>query len=451
MDNSSVRRRLLTWLLIPLIVLLVAGAVAAYYLALNSATKAYDRALADPVLALSNHVRVQDGRVILDLPPVALEVLKIDEYDRVYLSVMGPGDELIAGDPGLPGHPRIALENKIPQFYDGIYQKQKVRVAALAIKRGNETLLIQVAETLVKRDRLVWEILLGEVVPEVLVALVAVALIWFGVGRGLAPLDRLRTEIAARTSRDLRPVPEDHAPLEVQPVVRSLNDLLGRLKESIGSQERFIANAAHQLRTPLAGLQAQVELAMRDPANRDMPGQLKKIHQATTRSVHLANQLLVLARAEPAGRDTASMETVDLSETMDEVAGEWVPRAMLKKIDLGFEIKPEFIRGDALLIKELLSNLIDNAINYTPEGGRITVRCRSDAGVILEVEDNGVGIPLEQRELVMERFYRVADTPGRGSGLGLAIVKEIAELHDASLELLTPELGAGTLVRVRFK
>ena len=451
--TTSVRRELLRWLLIPLVTLLGFGAVAAYRIALDSATKAYDKALLDPVLAIAPHLRAVDGKISFDLPPSALDVLRVDEDDQVFLGVTGPNGGLIAGSPGLPEPPAGVEGIAGPHFYDGKYLGQSLRLAALRIERDGVSFLITVGETLVKRNELVREILIAEVVPEVLVAAAAVALVWLGVGRGIAPLQRLGVEIASRSSRDLRAVPQSHAPVEVQSLVRSLNDLLQRLDAAMRAQQRFLANAAHQLRTPLAGLLAEVELAARDPGVSGGAAHLQKILTATRRTAHLANQLLALARAEPGGRQNTEPELIYFQEIVDTLADEWVPRAVAKNIDLGFEIVPADLRGDPVLVKELLANLIDNAVAYTPNDGRVTVRVhplRANV-VVVEVEDNGTGIPEDERARVLERFYRVRGTPGDGCGLGLAIVQEIVALHDANLEILTPEGGVGALIRVRFR
>lgn len=450
--TPSVRRELLRWLLLPLVALLALGAVAAYRIALDSATKAYDKALLDPVIAIAPHVKTIDGKISFDLPPSALDVLRVDEDDQVFLGVTGPDGGLIAGSSGLPEPPTGSEGIAGPHFYDGKYLGHSLRLAALRVDRDGVPLLITVGETLIKRNKLVWEIVIAEVVPEVLVVAAAVTLVWLGVGRGVAPLQRLGAEIASRSSRDLRVFPESHAPVEVRPLVRSLNDLLQRLEASILSQQRFLANAAHQLRTPLAGLLAEVELAVRDSGGSDGAEHLEKILTATRRTAHLANQLLALARAEPGGRRNTEPELIDIQEILSALADEWVPRAVAKNIDLGFEIEPVNLRADRILLKELLANLIDNAVAYAPNDGRVTVRAKAYGinRVVMEVEDNGMGIPNDERTRVLERFYRVRATPGNGCGLGLAIVQEIAAIHDAKIDILTPEGGVGTLVRVSF-
>jgi two-component system sensor histidine kinase TctE len=282
-----------------------------------------------------------------------------------------------------------------------------------------------------------------------LIAFAAVALFWFSIGRGLAPLDRLREEIAARSPRDLRPVPEHGKPVEVMPLIGALNRLLSRLNAAIESQQRFIANAAHQLRTPLAGLKTHAELARRQPSTVELKSLLDMIAGETERTSHLVNQLLTLARAEPG--ETAGRQPVNLHELIGRDVRTWVQRAVNKNIDLGFELEDAWVLGEPLLLRELFANLLDNALAYTQIGGSVTVRTagRQDE-TILEVEDNGPGIPEAEREKVFERFYRIAATGGEGCGLGLSIVAEIAERHGGRVELTAPPGGQGTLMRAVF-
>jgi two-component system sensor histidine kinase TctE len=278
-----------------------------------------------------------------------------------------------------------------------------------------------------------------------------VALLWYGVGRGLAPLVKLRDEIAPRSPRDLCDVPVKDKPSEVAPIVMALNGLLGQLKSAIERQQRFIANAAHQLRTPLAGLKMHTELARRQPATVEMKALLDMIAGEAERGAHLANQLLALARAEPDIAAAAARDPVNLHEIGSRAVQTWLARALAKDIDLGFELQDAWIAGDPLLMRELMANLIDNTIAYTAQGGHVTVRTREEGGVaVIELEDDGPGTPAGERERVFERFYRVQGTPGEGCGLGLAIVAEIANRHGGTTALLAPERGRGTLVRVGF-
>ena len=448
--QSSLRQRLTYWLLGPLLLLVAAGTFVSYRIALNAANKAYDAALLDPALAIASHLRRNGNELELDLPPIAIEALRIDTEDRVYYAVLGAGGEhLIAGTAKLPAPPELLRPGE-HTFYDAKLEGERVRVAARAVEVDNAgTAIVEVAETLIKRDKLVLELLFASAVPQILIAFAAVVLLWLGIGQGLRPLARLRGEIAARSPRDLRAVPEQDKPEEVRSLVGALNQLLSRLNAAIASQQRFIANAAHQLRTPLAGLKTHAELARREPSTAELRSLLDMIAGETQRTSHLVNQLLTLARAEPG--EAPGHQPVNLHEIVGRDVRDWVQRALAKNIDLGFELEDAWTLGEPLLLRELAANLLDNALAYTQAGGRVTVRCGVRNGEsALEVEDNGPGIPEAEREKVFERFYRVATTGGEGCGLGLSIVSEIAGRHNARVELAQPEAGPGTLIRVAF-
>jgi two-component system sensor histidine kinase TctE len=313
--------------------------------------------------------------------------------------------------------------------------------------------LIRVAERVTLRTESAGALLLRMVLPQALLIFLALFTVWYGVGRGLAPLRNLQREIEQRSDRDLSPLPESTGPREVEPLIHAMNGLLERLSASIAAQRRFIADAAHQLRTPIAGLKTQTELALRQTHSDEDKATLKQLHTATEQMTRLINQLLSLARAEPdAGRASAT-EQVDLGELAREATTDWVPRALARNIDLGFEDQPVAARveGDAFMLREMLNNLLDNAIRYTQPGGHITVRVNTPEGkVILSVEDDGPGVPEAERERVFERFYRVLGTGAEGCGLGLAIVREIAQRHRAEVTLSARGDGTGTIVRVVF-
>jgi two-component system sensor histidine kinase TctE len=446
--SRSLRLRLTYWLIGPLLLLVAAGSLVSYRIAFHAANQAYDSALLDPVLAIASHIRRRGSRLELDLPSIAIEALRTDTEDRVFYQVLGPDDDLVAGTPRLPAPPqRLAPEEHA--FYDATLEGERVRVAARAVRVDDSIAIVQVAETLIKRDRLVLELLVASTITPLMIAFAAVVLFWFGIGQGLAPLERLRDEIASRSPRDLRPVPEHDKPQEVRPLVGALNRLLSRLNAAIGAQQRFIANAAHQLRTPLSGLKTHAELARRQPSTLELKSLLDMISGETERTSHLVNQLLTLARAEPG--ETSTGQPVNLHEIIGRDLRDWVQRALKKNIDLGFELEDAWTLGEPLLLRELVANLLDNALAYTQVGGSVTVRTRGgDGETVLEVEDNGPGIPESEREKVFERFYRVAATGGEGCGLGLSIVSEIAERHNGRVELTEPAGSRGTLMRAIF-
>jgi two-component system sensor histidine kinase TctE len=285
----------------------------------------------------------------------------------------------------------------------------------------------------VKRARAAREILVSSMLPEGLIALATLVIVWFGVKRGLAPLARLSDEIKVRSPGDLRPI-EGGGPEETRPIVDALNGLLAQVAQASQHQQRFLANAAHQLRTPLAGLRAHTELALAQPMPEDCRMHLEQVHQATIRTARLANQLLALARAEPGGGRGTAPEEVNLKALVETEADAWLRQALAREVDLGFELEAAPVHGDAFLLREAMANLVHNAIEYSQRGGRVTVRTGSSGRrSFVEVEDDGPGIPPHERERVLERFYRVPGTPGTGSGLGLAIVREIAASHAASM------------------
>src|SRR5467141_2583491 len=449
MADASLRGQLLRLLLLPVAGILAVSSVAAYYLAREPATDAYDGALIDAGIALADRIHVRDGTLAVDLPSAAEQVLRTDQFDTIYYLVRDPSGKLIAGDAGIPPPPVAQRPQDGSVFYDATYRDTRVRAAALLAPCGGQICTITVAETTRKRDRLVREILLGSVMPQALLAVLTLALVWFGVARGLAPLERLSGEIRKLSPHDLRPIEPAQAPAETRPLIEALNQLLVQVEESNRNQQRFLANAAHQLRTPLAGLQAHTELTLAKALPAEVRAELEQVHQATIRTARLANQLLALTRAEPGARGNAA--ELNLKALAEGEADAWVHQALARDVDLGFELDWAPVQGDAFLLREALANLVHNAIEYSPRAARVTVRTgRNGTHSFLEVEDDGPGIPLPERERVLERFYRVPGTPGTGSGLGLAIVREIAAGHGAALEISHGMGGHGCRVAITF-
>ena len=446
---GSIRRRLLLFLIPSLLLLIVGAATLTYYVALRVATFAYDRSLLDPALDMAANVRTEPGGPHLAMLKQAQEALLYDHEDTLVFQIRAPGGLVIAGDDTLKPPP--PLEPGGRSFFDSEYQGQPVRVAAV---RSDSGLYVQVAETLHKRNRLIWEILAAGLVPTLLIALATLALVWTGVARGLAPLAWIRTQLLGRTPSDLRPLAEGTTPTEIAPAIGALNRLFAQLRESNAMQQRFLANAAHQLRTPLAGLQMHLELLLRRDLDSEVRSEIEGMHVATVRASHLANQLLALAKAEASAEDSSSVVPVDLYAVADGAVHEWVQRAIARDIDLGFLLEHTTVSGNPILLGELLHNLLDNALRYTPSGGSVTVRCGTLNGEpFLSVEDTGRGIPEWARSQVFERFYRIQGTPGDGAGLGLAIVKEVALRHRGDLRIEKPDGGdeaRGTRIVIRF-
>jgi two-component system sensor histidine kinase TctE len=442
---GSIRRRLLLFLIPSLLLLIVGAAALAYYVGLRVATSAYDRSLLDPALDIAANVRMESNGPRLDMLVQAQEALLYDHEDTLVFQIRTPNGAFIAGDEGLA--PPRNLAPGARAFYDSSYHGESVRIAEV---RSDSGLYVQVAETLHKRNRLIGEILAAGLLPALLIAIATLVLAWTGVARGIAPLAWIRTQLLGRTASDLHPLDTKTTPEEIAPAIEALNRLLAQVRDSNELQQRFLANAAHQLRTPLAGLQMHLELLLRRDLSPEVREEIAGMHVATVRASHLANQLLALAKTEASADDFERLATVDLYAVADRAVQEWIQRAFARDIDLGFMLEHTSIAGNPVQLGVLLDNLLDNALRYTPGGGSVTVRCGTELGhPYLSVEDSGPGIPQAAHTRVFERFYRVHDTPGDGAGLGLAIVKEVVQRHRGALRIESPD-AQGTRIVIRF-
>ncbi len=464
---GSLRGQLLRWLLLPLVVLEIINTISVYYNAVDAADMAYDRSLLASTRALAERVTVEDGKVVVDVPYVALDSFETDTLGRIYYKVTGIKGETVSGYddlPAVPGNvPRSENYPALVRFYHANYNGQPIRIAALLQPVYDDNMrgiaLIQVGETLDARKGLTRKILFDTIVWQASVVLLAGLLVWFAVKLVLRPLMQLKQEVESRDVSDLSDLDPALVHKEVRPLVQAMNASTTRIAGLIASQRRFIADASHQLRTPLTVLKTQAELAQRElERSASAPPELRNVvasMAATTDStVHLANRLLMLARIEHS--ENGEPVPVPLRETVQQVALELAVSAVGRGIDLALEGDGEAsVNGQALLLHELVSNLVDNALRYTPRGGSVVLRVRPlGSQVVLEVEDSGPGILPEDRERVFSPFYRAASTmqanPG-GSGLGLAIVRDIAALHHAEVELAEGSGGRGLLVRVTFQ
>jgi len=475
--QRSLFGEILDWMLVPLLLLWPISIAITYVVAKSIANQPFDQALDDSVTVLSQQVSEVNGKVVTRLTTPSRDFLRADDVDNVYYLITGPQGEYIDGDRDMhvpaaedePSHP-----GKV-KFWDSSLHGSDVRIAYTyvdlrsAVDAGRaadsrerpRVALVQVGETLEKRARLANEIIKGVILPQFLILPIALALIWFALSRGLSPLSELQQRIRARRPDDLSPIDSGQVPEEISPLVRSLNDMLSRLSLSIQTQKRFIADAAHQMKTPLAGMRMQSELALRQTSQHDIHRSLEQLAKSSESATRLVNQLLSLARAENQSQESAPFVETDLSEFARAVVQDWVEASFSQRIDFGFEQaeQPLPVLCNPLMLRELLGNLIDNALHYTPVEGRVTVRVRHDAAAglaILEVEDTGPGIPPAERDHVFQRFYRILDSGRGGSGLGLAIVREIAQQHDAQVTISynprssEPELP-GSLFRVAFR
>jgi len=457
--TRTLRQQLVAWLAGPLLVLWFVSTFIDYDIAKRFVNLAYDRALLEAAQDIGRQIKVLNNRIYVDLPEVAQQILQTGGSGRLYYLVTGPDNEFITGEPDLPRPPEDASE-EIPdrvRYYDDEYQGREMRAVALRVPvqpgtgTGRGTALIQVAERVTARDEFARLIIVRMVIPQGLLIFFAGLAVWYGVGRGLAPLSALRREIQSRSLRDLSALPEEQAPQEVRPLIHAINDLLARLGAAIATQQRFIADAAHQLRTPVAGIKTQTELALRQNQPEEVQATLKQLHNATEQTARLVNQLLSLARAEPAAGRGLIAEPLDLIQLARDTTTEWVPRALARNIDLGFDspLAAARVEGDPFMLKEMLNNLLDNAVRYTQPGGHVTVRVEDGPrAMTLTVEDNGPGIPEAEREQVFERFHRVLGSGADGCGLGLAIVREIALSHGGNAVIAGGANGMGTVARI---
>ena len=443
----SLRRQLLMWLLLPQLVLWLSAAFLAYNMALVYTSEVIDRTLAKSSSALARQVKPFGGGFYVDFPRAARDILEQDPDDRVHYMVSSPPEAFLLGEPAMPRPPAgVAAKAGDSFFYNARMKGVEVRVAAQYVLAGTaerpQLMLVQVAKSRALNAELARKILVDMGLPLLGLMLLTSVLVWAGISRGLSPLRSLRRRVEDCSARDLAPIEVENAPNEVRSLTAAINSLLDEVHGQVAQQRRFIADAAHQLRTPLAGLKSQTELVRTElrEAQPDLPlvsRQLAQVETSVARSIRLVNQLLALARAEPEAGLT--LQTLDLAQLVREVTAEAVPRALSARIDLGLEAEAGsmMIRGHAGLLRELLANLLDNAVQYTPADGEVTVLLqRRGPLVYVAVQDNGPGIPVAERERVFERFYRgSAEGKGKGCGLGLAIVQEIARRHGSQLVL----------------
>jgi two-component system sensor histidine kinase TctE len=430
------------WLIGPLVFLWLASTSLSEFLVGRAIDTPFDEQLADLARELAREVRADAGGQVM-VTPAVLQLLRVDRYDRTAFAIRAQDGGIVAGDPAMP--PTVAGA-ATPYVQPALLRDEPVHVATLTIAhpaRANERLTVQVSETLNKRNRLVARLRTESVLPQLLVLTGAILFVAYSLVFVVSPMRRLKASIDRRGSTDLAALDPEAAPRELRSLIESINGLMARLASSIDAQRRFIADAAHQLRTPLAGLKSQTELALFEDDPVAIRRSLMRLAAGTERATALANRLLTLARA---GSPLAARNAIN----------DHLPSAIERRQDLGFEGAAAggglVVRGDALLLHELLSNLLDNAIRYTPEGGVITVDVRrgEDGAATLSVVDTGPGVPVKDRERVFEPFYRGSEAVAPGTGLGLAIVRTIALAHGASVSLAPGAGDDGLRVAVTF-
>jgi two-component system sensor histidine kinase TctE len=447
--TSSISRRLIFWLAVPLMVLALCGALVHYFNSIAPGVISSDRRLKEATNALMVHVVIKDGQATLDTGAGPDGKPPLPTPDSIKYALRDTQGRLLAGDPQLP---IVAMNSANAQMFAmAQLDRRSLRTLTTRFDTRSGVIIITVADTrppaepaarLGFMNTLLWDFVQLDV---------TLVLVWIGIQLGLRPIKRLRDEIADRSPLDLRPIVESTVPREIAPVVVTLNRLFTMLRSSVQSQQQFIANTAHQLRTPITGMQAQLDLLVAEPAAQPIRGRLLTLQEGIRQLAHSSNQLLTLARADPAANISAKNQPVDLKGIVSEVVARFFDRALQSNIDLGVDVQPVSIRADPSLLYDLLSNLVDNALKYTQAGGSVT----ASAGVqnnrpYVAVEDTGPGIPEAERQRVRQRFYRLPNSPGHGSGLGLAIVDEVAQIYGASVSIGTGAHGLGTKVLVQF-
>lgn len=455
---GSLRGQLLLWLLLPLTVLVAIDAFSVYRNALDAADLAYDRSLLASTRALAERVAIVNGKVVANVPYVALDSFETDTLGRLYYKVTGIDGEFVSGYEDLPplpaGVPRSDIYPALVRFYHATYHDEAVRIAALYQPVYDDSMrgiaLILVGESMEARRYLSRKILVDTLARQAALVLAAALLIWFAVRFVLKPVMRLKNAVEARAPTDLADFDPASVHKEMRPLVAAMNGYMARLQNLISGQRRFMADASHQLRTPLTVLKTQAEMALRENDPQAMRSIVESIARTTDATVHLANRLLTLARAEH-GAAEGDMSAVSLVEALRQVGLELAQNAVRKNIDLSFEAGAEtHITGNALLLHEMLVNLVDNAIAYTPQNGRLCLRVDD---LQIEIEDSGPGISPADRERVFAPFYRspaAQEVNPRGAGLGLAIVRDIAALHGTTIVLSDGAAGSGLKVSLQF-
>lgn len=445
--NTSISRRLIFWLAVPLMLLALCGALVHYFNSIAPGMINSDRRLKEATNALMARIRISGDRVDLDARPDTR--MPLPAADSIRYSLRDTQGRLLVGDTQLPAKAINTLNAQVFSMTE--IDQHSVRALTTRFDTRAGLILITVADVRQANEPAARYNFVSTVLWDFVQLDATLVLVWVGIQLGLRPIKKLRDEIAERSPLDLRPIADSSVPREIAPVVVTLNRLFSTLRTSVQSQQQFIANTAHQLRTPITGMQAQLDLLVAEPAAQPIKGRLLTLQESTRQLSHSANQLLSLARADASANFAAKNQPIDLRAIVGEVVARFFDRALQAGIDLGVEADAATIHADPTLIDDLLSNLVDNALKYTPAEGSVTVCAGMHNGrAFLAVEDTGFGIPESDRQRVRQRFYRLPNSPGHGSGLGLAIVDEIARLYGASLVIGNGTNGLGTKVLLQF-
>jgi two-component system sensor histidine kinase TctE len=456
MAFNSLRAQLLGWLLVPLALYAVCSAWFTYGNAMETATVIQDRLLLGSARMIAEQVHYYDGAPRVVIPPAALELFQSSTSDRVYYRIASANGSLLAGSAELPLPPGpVDVEESV--HFDAVFRGDPVRVVAFAqplfAAPENGPLLIEVAQTMQSHSALTRQIWAHTVRQQLLILALAVLMVLIGLHRGMLPILQLRDRVQRRRPGALVALDATPVPHELSPLVHAINDYVRRLDDYVSAHSRFVANASHQLHTPLTLLNTQVNYGLRsnDVAGKD--DALRAIHEGVRQGIRVVNQLLTLSTAEAAIGHAPRQHDVDLIDVVKQVLEESATVAQAKNIDLGFELYggPAVVHAMPAMLHELVANLVDNALRYTPAGGVVTamVETRENANV-LRIADDGPGIPFGERDHVFERFYRLRQDRSDGCGLGLPIVREIATASGATVRLSDAPTGSGLVVTVTF-
>jgi two-component system sensor histidine kinase TctE len=445
--NNSISRQLIFWLAIPLLVMALCAALVHYFNNVAPGVLDSDRRLRDASNSVMAHVLVTNNRITLDASPEAARALPAP--DIIKFALRDSAGRLLAGYPEIPAVTLASDASQLVSLTSIDHRNLRTLTARFDTRGG--VVFVTAVDLRSPTDSAARYSFIGSLLWDFVQLNITLVLVWIGVQLGLRPVKRLRNEIADRSPYDLRPIVESSVPREIAPVVVTLNRLFATLRTSVQSQQQFIANTAHQLRTPITGMQAQLDLLAAEPAAKPVLDRLTTLQEGIRQLAHAANQLLTLARADPTANLATKNQPIDVKALIGEVVAKFFDRALQLNIDLGVELQPATLIADPSLLDDLLNNLVDNALKYTPPGGRVTVSVVSAQGkTSLSVEDSGPGIPESERQRVRQRFYRLPNSPGHGSGLGLAIVDEIAHLYGATLVIAPATACKGTKITVQF-
>ena len=438
--RRSLLGEILDWMLAPLFLLWPMSVAITYVVAQDIANAPFDRSLNNALELLEHQIEWAEPLPELSLSIPAKIAMRTRENEGIFWKAQVVDGPIISGESALPS-PEMPQNWTAGDVYhrDESVSGYNLRLAYTWVRSPLDpatSVLLVAAEGTESRVELANNIIKGVIIPQFLVLPLAVLLVWFGLSRGVAPINALQQRLRSRRPDDLSAIEDTSTPLEITPLVVAMNDLLARLSGNIESQRRFVADAAHQLKTPLAGLRTQAELALKTASDTQTQQNLHKIVASTERATRLINQLLLMATAEHP--EKIERQPVDVGALARQVCEQWVPAALESGIDLGYE-GPEYpvmIQGQAILLTEALNNLIDNALRYVPNGGHVTIGVNTTLGhVELLVRDDGPGISSADQERIFDRFYRVLGSSAHGSGLGLAIVKEITQRHHAKIRV----------------